>query len=61
VDCNRAVLSTDAQLIVQLSAGLIAGLPCAANGDINHDGETNSIDALLILQYVAGLIHSFPT
>jgi hypothetical protein len=32
----------------------------SAKGDANNDGRTNSIDAALVLQYDAGLIHSLP-
>jgi hypothetical protein len=34
--------------------------PVPAKGDVNNDGRTNSIDAALVLQYDAGLIHSLP-
>jgi len=30
--------------------------PPPANGDANKDGETNSVDALLVLQHDAGLL-----
>jgi hypothetical protein len=53
-------LSTDALLVLQLSAQLIAGLPCAQYGDVNGDGRIDTLDALLILQFAAGLIDSFP-
>ncbi|OGO51099.1 MAG: hypothetical protein A2148_07000 [Chloroflexi bacterium RBG_16_68_14] len=32
--------------------------PTPPNGDVNKDGRTNSIDATLVLQYVAGLLPS---
>jgi alpha-tubulin suppressor-like RCC1 family protein len=35
-------------------------LPCLQNADVNRDGQFNSIDALLVLQYHAGLIGTFP-
>jgi Tol biopolymer transport system component len=35
-------------------------LPCPARGDVNKDGTTNSLDALLVLQSVAGLLPSLP-
>jgi alpha-tubulin suppressor-like RCC1 family protein len=56
VDCNGAVNSIDAALILQYDAGLIVSLPCPENADANEDGAINSIDAALILQYGAGLI-----
>jgi hypothetical protein len=30
--------------------------PPSGDGDCNHDGSTNAVDALLVLQYTAGLI-----
>jgi hypothetical protein len=35
--------------------------PTMANfGDVNQDGDINSIDAALILQYVAGTLPALP-
>lgn len=60
MDCNHSVLSTDALLVLQLSAQLIGGLPCAQYADVNGDGRIDTLDALLILQFAAGLIDGFP-
>jgi hypothetical protein len=42
------------------AAGLIGSLLCAQNGDVNHSGGIDALDALLILQLDAGLIPSLP-
>ena len=60
VDCSGDVSPIDALLILQLTAGLIAYLPCQQNANVNGDGLVNAIDAQLILQYVAELIPSLP-
>jgi hypothetical protein len=56
VDCDSAVTSLDALLILQHNAGLLTGLPCQGNADLNSNGSIDSIDALIVLQTVAGLI-----
>lgn len=60
VDCSNAVTAIDAALVLQLEAGLIAGLVCNMNADVTLDGQTNPVDALLILQFTAGLVPSLP-
>ncbi len=45
-------------LVLQLVAALVSELPCP--GDVDGDGATTALDALLILQLVAGLIDGFP-
>jgi hypothetical protein len=59
-DCSGAVDSIDAALVLQLTAGLITGLPCEDEADVNGDGAVNALDAALILQYAAGFIDSLP-
>ena len=59
-DCDGAVTSIDAALVLQHSAALLDALPCPAAGDVNGDGLVNAVDAALILQHVAGLIDSLP-
>ncbi len=43
-----------------MDAELLDSLSCEELADVNEDGDANSLDALLILQYVAGLINSLP-
>lgn len=52
--CDGSVGVRDAALVLQLDAGLLDALPCAA-GDTNGDGVTDTLDALVILQHAAGL------
>jgi hypothetical protein len=59
-NCDSSVNATDALLVLQLDANLIASLGCPANTDANSDGMTNALDAALILQYDAGLIGTLP-
>ena len=54
VNCDDALDSRDAALVLQFTAGLLEELPCADLGDLNGDGNINSIDALAILQQIAG-------
>jgi hypothetical protein len=46
--------------VLQLTAGVASSLPCQSAGDVNGDGATNSLDAALILQFVAGLLSHLP-
>lgn len=59
-DCDGAVTSVDAALILQLNARLIASLRCPHNADANRDGIANALDAALILQLSAGLLTGLP-
>ena len=43
-------------LLLQIDAGLGASPACESSGDINGDGATNAVDALLIIQFEAGLL-----
>lgn len=60
VNCDGSTNVIDATIILQYSAGLLASLPCLANGDADGDGTIDPLDALLILQLVSGLIDSLP-
>lgn len=52
-------------MVLQYEAGIISWLGRAADNidldaaDVNKDGDVNSTDAMLILQYEANLIGSF--
>ena len=56
VNCDAAVNSIDAALVLQFDARLTASLACPEFADMNASQDINSIDAALILQRVAGLI-----
>ncbi len=45
-------------MILRYSAGLDYTVPCPNGADVNYDGFIDSVDALIILQYVAGLVES---
>jgi hypothetical protein len=47
-------------LILQAEAGLLAGVFCPEEADVNGDGEVDSRDAALLLQFVARLLPSLP-
>lgn len=55
VDCSMEVSSIDAALVLQFDAQLLNALQCPELADISGDDRSNSLDALLILQLVAGL------
>lgn len=55
-NCDAFVDVLDAQSILQFEAELIAALPCPENADVSGGGAITPGDALLILQYDAGLI-----
>jgi len=56
VNDDGNVNSIDAQLVLQLKAGLISSLVNEPSGDVNNSGDITSVDAALILQKDAGLI-----
>ncbi len=60
VDCNRVVNAIDAQLMLQVIAGLLQTVQCPLNIDVNGDGQLSSVDPALVLQLLAGLIHTLP-
>ena len=60
VNCDGAINSIDAALIVQMWADLTQSLPCQHIADVNGSGVIGPIDALLILQYDAGLLSDLP-
>lgn len=57
VNCDKAINSIDAALVLQVDAGLPIMLSmCYWSADLSHDGNINAIDAAIILQIDAGLI-----
>ncbi|MCH8160677.1 MAG: dockerin type I repeat-containing protein, partial [Chloroflexi bacterium] len=59
-NCDGAVDSRDAVIILQFFARLTDSLPCESVADANGNGTIGSIDAALILQLDAGLINVLP-
>lgn len=59
-NCDGAVTSVDAVLILQFSAALLTSLACAEFADANENSVIDAIDAALVLQFVAGLVDSLP-
>lgn len=64
VDCDGTIDSRDATLILLYTASLIPTLPCQSAGMTHLDSRVgtsiDATDAEVILQLVAGLIHSIP-
>ncbi len=58
--CDDRVTSIDALFILQREAALIPAIPCGWDGDVDGDGDIDSIDAALTLQFVAQLIAALP-
>ncbi len=58
--CNGATDATDALIVLQYDAQLLAAVACAESADTNGDGWNDALDAALILQYVAGLLDELP-
>ena len=58
--CDERVTSIDALYILQREAALIPAIPCGWDGDVDADGDIDSIDAALTLQFVAQLIAALP-
>ncbi len=54
-NCDGAVNSIDALLVLQFESALLDDLPCADEADLDADGAVTSLDATLILQMEAGL------
>ena len=59
-NCDDRIDSRDATMIMQLFAGLSRFLPCQHAADVNGNGGVGPLDALLILQYNAGMLESLP-
>jgi hypothetical protein len=55
-DCSSLTDSVDAAVVLQCTAGLVIAVPCWPQADVNEDGRMTALDALLVLQHVAGLI-----
>ncbi|HSG82423.1 MAG TPA: hypothetical protein VLC48_09240 [Gemmatimonadota bacterium] len=52
-DCSGAVETFDVLQVLQLSSGLPSGAICHQSADVNCDGSPASLDALLILIFIA--------
>ncbi len=52
-DCSGAVETLDVLQVLQLSSGLPSGAICHQSADVNCDGLPASLDALLILVFIA--------
>ena len=57
-DCDGTVASKDAARVLQYAADLLENVPCPENANVNG-AELNAVDAVLILQFVAGLFPHF--
>lgn len=56
-DCSGGVDSRDAFAVLSLDVGYRElSTVCTTNADVNGDGRITPVDALLILQYDAGII-----
>lgn len=60
VDCSVIVDAIDAGLMLQREAAIVDWLSCPQHADVNLDNRANSIDAVVTLQYTAGLVASLP-
>lgn len=58
--CDETVTSVDALFILQAEAALTDSVACGFDGDVDADGDVDSIDAALTLQFVAGLLQALP-
>ena len=54
VDCNGEVTAIDVALLLQSHVGLLSSLACDG-ADVDGDEIVSSIDAVLVLQFIAGL------
>ncbi len=59
-DCDHAVDSADALMVLRDTAGLPHSAACIAEGDVDCDGDIDSVDGLFILRHVAGLPVTLP-
>lgn len=55
-NCDFAVSSIDAALILQHGVGLLPDLACVEQADVDASGEVDAVDAALVLQFVAGRV-----
>lgn len=60
VTCDGRVDSRDAAALLQLEARRVGAIPCQHAADVNGNGDPGVLDALLILQYDAGLLDHIP-
>ena len=60
VNCDGLTDSRDSYLLLQLAADRQPNLLCRHAADVNGDGAIGPLDALLVLQYDAGLLVQLP-
>lgn len=58
-NCDTAVASTDAAIVLQYAGAITPSVPCVDNADVDWNEEVNSVDASLVLQHVARLVPDF--
>jgi hypothetical protein len=54
------VTAKDALFVLWFNVRLTAALPCPDNADVNVDGEIDSLDARLILEYAVRIVDALP-
>jgi len=59
-DATQAELQPISVDVVNGAIGCVAAQPPIRLGDVNCDGRVDAVDAALVLQYSAGLIHTLP-
>jgi hypothetical protein len=59
-DCNGRTDTVDAALVLQVIARIASAGPCGGRADVNGDAAVGPQDALLILQYAAGIVPRLP-
>ena len=58
-DCDGAVDSIDAAVVLQFAANLLEDLSSEGAADVDHSGRVDAVDSALLLQRNAGIIRWF--